>query len=306
MHPAGILLIVFIVIAALLLIRSEWEKRQLRTEFYEIETGKLQKGARFVFLSDLHDARFGADNAELLRQIEALSPDAVLLGGDMITTGKHTQSPPKTDVCLRLIERLSARYPVYYAEGNHETRLRERFPDTYEIFTHHLMQLGVEYIKDGCEVFDTEDLIEDDADDIKLYGASLDMKYFASLQPGIDRRMPMPEGYLSEKLGAADRAHFNILLLHSPLYLKEAARWGADLVLSGHFHGGTIRLPFVGGLMTPQLQFLVKECAGRFAEDGCEMIVSRGLGTHSVRIRLNDLPELSCIDIVPSLKGRRG
>ena len=87
--------------------------------------------------------------------------------------------------------------------------------------------------------------------------------------------------------------------MHSPLYLREAAAWGADLVLAGHFHGGTIRLPFIGGLMTPQFQFLLPECAGRFQEGSTEMIVSRGLGTHSIRIRLNDLPEISCIDILP-------
>ena len=57
--------------------------------------------------------------------------------------------------------------------------------------------------------------------------------------------------------------------------------------------------PFIGGLMTPQLQFFVKECAGEFEEDGTRMVVSRGLGTHSVKIRLLDRPEISVIDILP-------
>ena len=93
----------------------------------------------------------------------------------------------------------------------------------------------------------------------------------------------------------------NILMMHSPLYLEEAAAWGADLVLSGHFHGGTIRLPLPGrpGLMTPQFQFFVKECSGlHTSENGrTKMIVSRGIGTHSVDIRFNDLPEISIIEM---------
>ena len=107
----------------------------------------------------------------------------------------------------------------------------------------------------------------------------------------------MPDQYLEQHLGRPDPACFNVLLLHSPMYLKEAADWGADLVLSGHFHGGTIRLPFLGGLMTPQFQFFVPECAGVFHSGAATMIVNRGLGTHSVNIRLNDLPEISVIDL---------
>ena len=72
-----------------------------------------------------------------------------------------------------------------------------------------------------------------------------------------------------------------------------------EQTLSGHFHGGTIRLPILGGLMTPQLQFFVRECAGEFSEGSTRMIVNRGLGTHSVRIRLNDRPEISVIDVIP-------
>ena len=81
--------------------------------------------------------------------------------------------------------------------------------------------------------------------------------------------------------------------------LKEAEALGADLMLSGHFHGGTIRLPYLGGLMTPQLQFFTKEVTGSFEHGGTAMIVNRGLGTHSVKIRLNDRPEISVIDISP-------
>ena len=183
--------------------------------------------------------------------------------------------------------------------------MKNRFPDAYKIFTDHLMQMGVEYICNEHEIYDTEDLIEDAEDDIRLYGTSMERRFFDALRPGFGRKTEMEPDYLQKHLGMPDRRHFNILFLHSPLYLQEAAAWGADLVLSGHFHGGTIRIPKLGGLMTPQLQFLIRECAGHFVEGDTDMIVSRGLGTHSVRIRLNDKPEITCIDIMPGMPKKR-
>ena len=299
MQTAGSCLAAVLVVLCLLFLRSEWEKRHLRAERYEVRTGKIRKAVRFLFLTDLHDAQFGKKNALLLQKIRELSPDAVLLGGDLITCGKHTPNPPRTSNALHVLEQLTALYPVYYGEGNHEARMARRFPDSYKIYIDHLMQLGVSYLRNGSAIFDTEDLLEDDADDLKLYAVSLEQRYFDALKPGFGRKMPMEDGYLARRLGRPEQGRFNILLIHSPLYLKEAAAWGADLVLSGHFHGGTIRLPGLGGLMTPQYQFFVKECAGCFCAAASEMIVSRGLGTHSIRIRLNDLPEITCIDIVP-------
>ena len=305
MHPAGIILILAVLLAAILLLRSEWEKRQLSVVQYEIWTEKLREGARCVFLTDLHSAAFGAENERLIRKIQSLDPDMILMGGDMITCGKHTAIAPKTDVCLHLVEMLAEHYPVYYAEGNHELRMKNRFPDAYKIFTDHLMQMGVEYICNEHEIYDTEDLIEDAEDDIRLYGISMEQRFFDALRPGFGRKTEMEPDYLQKHLGMPDRRHFNILFLHSPLYLQEAAAWGADLVLSGHFHGGTIRIPKLGGLMTPQLQFLIRVCAGHFVEGDTDMIVSRGLGTHSVRIRLNDKPEITCIDIMPGMPKKR-
>lgn len=300
MHPAGII-VALIVAAAACFLRSEWERRQLSVERYEIRTGKLRKGARLVFLSDLHSVSFGEKNSVLLGEIDALSPQAILIGGDMITCGKTTPHPPKTDVSLHLMEELCSRYPVFYAEGNHELRMKNRFPDAYKMYTDHLEQLGVEYLRDSEDTFDTEQLLEDEEDNVNIYGVSMSQKYFDALRPGFGNKKEMDPSYLPGKLGEAETSQFNLLMMHTPLYLHEAAEWGADLVLSGHFHGGTIRLPHFGGLMTPQYQFLIRECAGEFAEGSCKMIVSRGLGTHSVRIRLNDLPEISCIDIVPDI-----
>ena len=81
------------------------------------------------------------------------------------------------------------------------------------------------------------------------------------------------------------------------MFFKEYAAWGADLSLSGHFHGGTIRLPVVGGVMTPQYQFFYPWCAGQFERGGRQMIVSRGLGTHSVNVRLWNKPQVVVVKL---------
>lgn len=101
---------------------------------------------------------------------------------------------------------------------------------------------------------------------------------------------------MEKKLGpAAGKDCFQILLAHSPLFFDAYRKWGADLTLSGHFHGGTIRIPGLGGVMTPQYQFFLPVCAGTHEREGRYMAVSRGLGTHSINIRLNNRPQLLAI-----------
>lgn len=100
-------------------------------------------------------------------------------------------------------------------------------------------------------------------------------------------------------LGMADSGRFQILMAHSPMFFDAYAQWGADLTLAGHFHGGTIRIPGLGGLMTPQYQFFLPYCAGDFEKNEHRMIVGRGLGTHSVNIRLGNRPQLMAVRLLP-------
>ena len=104
---------------------------------------------------------------------------------------------------------------------------------------------------------------------------------------------------MTKHLGNADRSRFQILMAHSPLFFDACADWGADLTLSGHFHGGTIRIPGLGGVMTPQYQFFLPVCAGTFEQNGRYMIVSRGLGTHSINIRIFNKPQVVVVRLRP-------
>jgi predicted MPP superfamily phosphohydrolase len=84
------------------------------------------------------------------------------------------------------------------------------------------------------------------------------------------------------------------------MYFKEYIGWRADLVLSGHVHGGLVRLPFIGGVISPQVRLFPKYDAGLFSEQGYNMVVSRGLGTHSYMPRFFNPPQLLVIKIKPS------
>lgn len=268
-------------------LRSEYEKKHFVTETYTVKTDKIEQGElHFVFLSDLHNNTFGPENEALIAAIDRIHPDGVLIGGDLIVCRKSVE----VEAGLHLAKALAKRYPVYYANGNHEDRMnrrRDRYGDQYDRFLSALKGAGVHCLSDESMMGPGK---------VCITGCGLDEEQYR-------HRFTLPKlspGELRRRVGEADSEYFQILMLHSPLFFDECRRWGADLTLSGHFHGGTVRLPFFGGLMTPQYQFFQPWCAGRFDRDGKTMLVSRGLGTHSINVRLNNRPQL--IDIRLSKK----
>ena len=277
--------------AAICLGRSEYEKKALSVEETTLYSSKVSRGRTFIFLSDLHENTFGPENEQLLQAIDTIKPDAILNFFNLILTKRNT---PKTAHALFLIKELSTRYPVYCAEGNHENRI-DWEPEIYgmegNIYRNALKQAGAIFLKNDSAIFGGE---------IRITGLDLDKNFYKKAL--IHPVSPMPDLYIEEKVGKADTDHFQILLAHSPLYFDNYTSWGADLTLSGHFHGGTIRIPGLGGVMTPQYQFFLPLCAGIFEDQGHYMAVSRGLGTHSINIRLNNRPQLLVIHVCPRSK----
>lgn len=280
-------------VTALCLKRSQYEREHFKIDETEIESSKIKSPRTLVFLSDLHDKEFGKDGRDLLKAIAEIRPDAVLIGGDTMVAKEGRAG---LDVTRRLIHGLAAipgrengtHCPVYYANGNHEQRLR-RETDTYGNLYQELRRLlaaeGVHYLSDSSALL---------GDDIRISGLDLDPCYYRDLIPA-----RMKSVYLFSRLGRPDAERYQVLMAHSPLFCKAYAEWGADLALSGHFHGGTIRLPLLGGVMTPQYQFFLPCCAGTFETCGHYMIVSRGLGTHSINIRLGNRPQVVVVRLKP-------
>ena len=272
---------------------SEYEKKHFSVEAVTMGSDKLDQDRTLVFLSDLHNNEFGQDNCQLVEAVRGIKPDAVLCGGDMMVC----KGTGDVGVPIKLISQLADRYPVYYGNGNHENRMtweRDVYGTLYEEYKSALRRMGVVYLEDETAALGT---------DVLISGIDLGKRYY---RKALYQKMPsMGKEYLDRKLGRTDHVEgkdrFRILLAHSPLYFADYAAWGADLTLAGHFHGGTIRIPVLGGVMTPQYQFFLPWCAGDFEQPGKRMVVSRGLGTHSINIRLNNRPQL----VVVYLKKQR-
>lgn len=269
--------------AVLGIARSEYEKKHFAVERFTIHSEKLERPEQtLVFLSDLHNNEFGRRNEKLVQAIDRLHPTAVLIGGDMMVCKGKTG----VEVPLALIRQLAERYPVYYGNGNHETRMKaepEIYGDQYDRYMRELGSMGVILLQNGSAML---------GKDIKITGIDLEEEYYKKFKC----RQLSAEDIL-KKAGEASKERFQILLAHSPMFYEEYGRWGADLSLAGHFHGGTIRLPFMGGVMTPQFQFFYPWCSGMFEQKKKYMIVSRGLGTHSINIRLNNRPQLVAVTL---------
>ena len=93
-------------------------------------------------------------------------------------------------------------------------------------------------------------------------------------------------------MGENDRDRLTILLAHNPEYFKTYADWGADIVLSGHYHGGILRFPGLGGFISPKLRFFPEYDYGVFDEGRSTLYVTCGLGQHTMKLRLNNIPEV--------------
>lgn len=265
------------------LARSRYERDCLVTEKYRIASEKIHgQGKTIVFLTDLHNKEFGEENSRLLETVRKVKPDAVLFGGDGMVAKRGNSD---VRIPLALLTELAKEFPVYCGNGNHESRMlwkSEIYGEAYENYRTALENAGIRYLSNEAADLDS---------DIRIYGLDLPKSAY------LPRSGEIPEGLLKETMGEPDPDKFCLLLAHSPLFFEEYAAWGADLTFSGHFHGGTIRLPLVGGVMTPQYQFFYPRCAGYFELPGkgrekSRMIVGRGLGTHSINIRLNDKPQV--------------
>ncbi|MBQ7562882.1 MAG: metallophosphoesterase [Lachnospiraceae bacterium] len=253
---------------------------------YTLTSSLLKKDTfRIVMLSDLHETVHGKDNEEVLERIDGLAPDIVIFAGDMITASDF--HPLNYDAALSLIGRIAEKYPLYYGIGNHEEKLKRppfRHIKNWEYYTGELAKLKVSILQNE-KVFLPEA-------GICIYGLDLEYQYYRKIKD-----YPIPDGYLEEKLGKADSSSYTILLAHLPDQLSAYAKWGPDLVLSGHVHGGVIRLPFLGGVISPQLKLFPHFDSGLFYEGKTTMILSRGIGTHTIPLRINNSAEIVSITL---------
>ena len=248
---------------------------------YTIESDKLERDHEFLFISDLHCKSYGKGNAKLLKAIDSIPAEAIFLAGDMITGNPGKE----TDTAASFVAELYKRLPLFYSEGNHELRTRlypERYGDMYDRYIEKLSKIPV-------RILDNEKVSYEDID---IYALSIERKYYVRKW-----KVRYREEYTKSKVGSNDESRFSILMAHDPEYFEQYAKWNPDLVLSGHNHGGIARLPFLGGVISPRLKLFPYYDGGLFESGNSKMILSRGIGSHSIPVRFLNPGELIVIHL---------
>lgn len=254
--------------------------------YYNINDKRIRKPVRLVLLSDLHNKEYGHGNEKLLAAIRDAKPDAVLIAGDLCNGLKDNDFTP----AINLLTELNKEYTVYYGMGNHEYRLKI-YPKTYGTMWNDYSQKVDEL---GLHILDNESVLREE-NNIRISAVTID-RYFYKRFRKTRLEVSDMEGYLGE----ADSERFELLIAHNPEYFKAYAEWGADCTVSGHVHGGIMRLPFIGGIVSPRLVEFPHFSNGYYEKYGKKMIVSCGLGTHTIHVRVFNPAELSVIDFNPS------
>lgn len=255
---------------------------------YRIKTTEEQPGPQAPFsavlLADLHNLSYGENNSHLLQEIRNVNPEIVFAAGDMLISTKE----PQFDEAVSLMNELTRQYPVYYVNGNHESRLKaypDKFGDQYEHYISTICSFGVHFLENSMEQLVIRKM------PVNVWGLELPLDYYRRFGK---EELTVPQ--LEEMLGKPDPPGYQILLAHHPCYFDTYASWGADLTLSGHLHGGMIRLPLLGGVISPQFTLFPKYDRGLYTQGESRMVVSAGLGSHSIPIRVNNPPELVILD----------
>lgn len=264
---------------------AEWirELYTFQVTHYQIKSAKLnslKKEQKILFLSDLHSKQYGKGNMRLLEAIRKENPDLILVGGDMLIglAGRDVS------VASDFIRKLSQIGKVYYASGNHEQRLRE-FPEIYgDVYTDYRKAL------DGADICFLEnnhtDILIDDCE-IRLQGLEIPPTCYAKF-----RKTTLDVSEVNERIGQAQDDRYTVLLAHNPKFMDTYLKWGADLILSGHYHGGVVRVPGIGGVITPQGNLFPKYSGEHRLVGTQSVVVSKGLGTHSIQLRFLNPAEM--------------
>lgn len=239
-------------------------------------------GYKILQLSDLHDISYGKNNSKLIKKIEEVTPDIIVMTGDMVNS--DTKS---FDKFYSFAKEISKNYKCYYIMGNHEMRLPNK---SQSEINRKLTSLGINILSNR------KTTISNEYDSITLYGLHQPIStYKNALKNNKEADFSLKD--MQRTLSLTNDNTFNILLSHSPFDFDIFAEWGADLVLSGHVHGGLIRLPFLGGLLSPERTFFPKYDSGEYSIGDSTMIVSRGLGNGTINLRVFNNPEICVIEL---------
>ena len=254
----------------------------------QTENSAEENSVKIVHLSDLHNKGFGKDQQKLLSEITSLEPDLILFTGDLVDSRRNG-----SENAFTLMSALSEKYPVYTIMGNHDFS-----DDGYKVLTA-LESTQMKTLRNESDIITINGI------PLRIHGVDDPIRHSRSMR----------EHHYKEDIGNAEPDIYNILLAHRPEYFSLYTESGHDLVLSGHAHGGQIRLPFIGGLFSPHQGLFPQYYEGMHTSanqnDALEtpsndissqkevsMIVSRGLGNSLFPFRVFNYPQIVFIELV--------
>lgn len=270
-----------IAVLLVLIIWTIWGNTALMVSTVTVSSNRIPaafNGFRIAQVSDLHNAVFGENNAELLQILSECKPNIIVVTGDLVDA-EHTD----IDVALDFAKEAAQIAGTYYVTGNHEGSLSQ-----YDELKTGLESMGVVVLEDASMQ------LEYNGEKVTLIGLS-DPSF--TLKGNMLGEVPaMVDTKLRGLIG--DKDDYTILLSHRPELFETYVNCGVDLVLSGHAHGGQFRLPFIGGLVAPNQGLFPKYDAGLYTKGDTNMIVCRGLGNSIIPIRFNNRPEIVLLELI--------
>ena len=277
--------IAFLVLVLSLLIYSYASSRQLIVTLYK-HAAPVSSTVRIVQLTDLHNYEYGENNDELVQKVAEQKPDMIVMTGDMLN-----RDDPDLTIVKALISRLVEIAPLYYGYGNHETIWEETFGTV----------LHEEFTALGAVVLDNEYSDIEIKENAFRIGGYMGYYWQPHMMTSDPEQQKLEKAFFHE---FEDTERYKILLNHIPTQWVD---WEyvnlcpVDVVFSGHFHGGVVRIPFTEqGLFAPYVGLFPRFTKGMDEGIVATCVLSAGLGSERAIPRLNNPPEIVVLDLIPS------
>ncbi len=271
-------ILISITIISIFCIYLYYENNFLKVSNYIISNEKIPSDFnkyKIIQISDFHNTNSKKLTNDLVKKIEKNQPNLIVLTGDLIDANKTG-----IDTAINFIARINEFAPIYYVTGNHEAST-----SSYDVLEEKLISNKVTILDNKAEI------IKINNSEINLIGIN-DPKFTSNsyiTDSTIVNDSLKPIEY--------DNTNFSILLSHRPELFDTYVENNIDLVLTGHAHGGQIRIPFIGGLVAPNQGLFPKYTSGKFVKNKTTMIISRGIGNSIVPYRINNRPEMVVITL---------
>jgi len=269
--------IILIIILASALIYILISHITISTKTYIVTSPLLNEGSsiKIILIADLHNSIFGRNQSILINKIMDINPDLIIMAGDI-----YDSVSKMTGVSL-LLSGIAGTAPIYFVTGNHEYLGRN-----IRAIRDELISYGVIILSDNYEIININN------NEIVIAGTEDPYKRFYET-PNYNQIGSMEMAFRE----LDEYSLFKIFTAHRPEMINEYLKFSFNLILTGHTHGGQIRIPFImNGLFASNQGFFPKYAGGIYLHDKVTHIISRGLSINHPRIpRIFNPPELVSI-----------